>query len=192
MDRIDVEVIYGNDLERRFAGVVGATRAASKKSFGADMAMVWYGGSQHDGLWESRWRTSLYHAWLRGADPVYAEHGIMDYHALGKRYERNHPDVVRFRKVLGEFAAWSKNQPRAEGLPITAVAAIHGRYDGFVGGWQTHLWGQRRNEAWRIGAPELAWEIFDGLYRRCRWEDRYRWGDAEYSGLRCQRGCGLR
>ena len=26
--------------------------------------------------------------------------------------------------------------------------------------------GQRRKEAWRIGAPELAWEIFDGLYRR--------------------------
>ena len=182
MDRIDVEVIYGNDLERRFAGVVGATRAFGRKSFGADMAMVWYGGSQHDGLWESRWRTSLYHAWLRGADPVYAEHGIMDYHALGKQYGKNHPDVVRFRKTLGDFAAWAKRQPRAEGLPVAAVAAIQGRYDGFVGGWQTHLWGQRRNDAWRIGDPERAWEIFDGLYHRRRWEDRYRWGDADYSG----------
>ena len=182
IDRVDVEVIYGNDLERRFAGVVGATRTAGKRSFGADMAMVWYGGSQHDGLWESRWRTSLYHAWLRGADPVYAEHGVMDYNALGKNFGRNHPNVVRFRKTLGEFADWAKKQPRAAGLPIAAVAAIQGRFDGFVGGWQTHLWGQRRNEAWRIGAPERAWEIFDGLYRRRRWEDRYKWGDSDYSG----------
>lgn len=182
LDRVDVEVIYGNDLERRFSGTVGAVRAAGKKSFGADMAMVWYGGNQHDGLWESRWRTSLYHAWLRGADPVYAEHGVMDYHALGKLYGTAHPDVKRFRKVLGEFAAWAKKQQRAEGLPVTAVAAVQGRYDGFVGGWQTHLWGQRRNDAWRIGYPERAWEIFDGIYRRRRWEDRYRWGDADHSG----------
>lgn len=182
MDRVDVEVIYGNDLERRFAGTLGAARAYGIKSFGADMAMVWYGGNQHDGLWESRWRTSLYHAWLRGADPVYAEHGIMDYHALGKRFEQNHPDVVRFRKVLAEFAAWAKKQQRAEGYPVAAVAAIQGRYDGYVGGWQTHLWGQRRNEAWRIGEPERAWEIFDGLYNRHRWEDRYKWGSSDYSG----------
>lgn len=182
IDRVDVEVIYGNDLERRFAGVAGATRAFGRKSYGADMAMVWYGGGQHDGLWESRWRTSLYHAWLRGADPVYAEHGVMDYRGMGKRYDKSHPDVVRFRKVLGEFAAWSKTHPRAEGLPLTAVAAIQGRYDGYVGGWQTHLWGQRRNDGWRIGDPERAWEIFDGLYRRRRWEDRYQWGESDCSG----------
>jgi peptidoglycan/xylan/chitin deacetylase (PgdA/CDA1 family) len=182
IDRVDVEVIYGNDLERRFAGIVGATRAFGRSAYGADMAMVWYGGNQHDALWESRWRTSLYHAWLRGADPVYAEHGIMDYRGLGKRYDVSHPDVARFRRVLGEFAAWAKRQPRAEGLPQTAVAAIQGRFDGFVGGWQTNLWGQRRNEAWRIGAPERAWEIFDGLYQRRRWEDRYKWGERDYSG----------
>ena len=85
------------------AGVAGATRSAGKETFGADMAMVWYGGSQHDGLWESRYRTSLYHAWLRGADPVYAEHGIMDYHALGKRYGKNHPDVVSQIRVPSFF-----------------------------------------------------------------------------------------
>ena len=182
IDRVDVEVIYGNDLERRFAGTVGAVRAFGRPGFGADMAMVWYGGGQHDALWESRWRTSLYHAWLRGADPVYAEHGVMDYRGMGKSYDASHPDVKRFRKVLGEFAAWAKKQPRAEGLPLAAVAAIQGRGDGFVGGWQTHLWGQRRNDAWRIGDPERAWEIFDGLYRRRRWEDRYKWGDRDCSG----------
>ena len=118
MDRVDMEVIYGNDLERRFAGIIGATRAASKKSFGADMAMVWYGGDQHDGLWESRSRTSLYHARLRGADPVCAEHGIMDYHALGKWFDENHPDVVRFRKALGEFAAWAKKLRAQKGCQL--------------------------------------------------------------------------
>lgn len=182
IDRVDAEVIYGNDLERRLSGIVGAVRSTGKTSFGADMAMVWYGGNQHDGLWESRWRTSLYHAWLRGADPVFAEHGIMDYRALGKDYGTSHPDVARFRKVLADFAVWARRQPRQEGLPIAAVAAVQGRYDGFVGGWQTHLWGQRRNDEWRIGDPERAWEIFDGLYRRRLWEDRYKWGSRDYSG----------
>ena len=36
---------------------------------------------------------SLFHAFLRGADPVYAEHGVMDYKALGKHYGTEHPQI---------------------------------------------------------------------------------------------------
>lgn len=182
IDRIDLEVIYGDDLERRYAGILGATRAFGKSSYGADMAMVWYGGNQHDGMWGSRWRTSLFHAFLRGANPIYAEHGLMNYEALGKKYDENHPEVKRFRAAVGEIAAWSKSHPRPEGLPLAAVAAVQGRFDGYVGGWQTHLYGQRLDEGWRVGDADFGWEIFDSLYRRRTWENREKFGDVDYSG----------
>lgn len=182
IDRIDFEVVYGDDLERRYAAVVGATRAFGKTSFGVDMAMVWYGGNQHDRLWETRWLTSLYHAYLRGADPIYAEHGLMNYQALGKDYGTDHPDVKRFRRCVAKFAAWAKAHPRPAGLPRTAVAIVQGRNDGYVGGWQTHLWGQRLDDRFRIGEADYAWEILDGLYRRRSWENRDKFGDNDYSG----------
>lgn len=182
IDRVDLEVIYGEDLERRYAGTLGAVRAFGQPTFGVDMAMVWYGGNQHDALWEARWRNSLFHAFIRGANPIYAEHGLMNYQALGKDYDENHPDVRRFRKAVGELARWAKAHPRPDGLPRAALAAVQGRFDGYVGGWQTHLWGQRLDDAWRISDADRAWELFDGLYRRRRWEDRDKWGSADYSG----------
>lgn len=182
IDRIDLEVIYGDDLERRYAGVVGATRAFGKTTYGVDMAMVWYGGNQHDALWGSRWRTSLFHSFLRGANPIYAEHGLMNYQALGKDYDEHHPQVKRFRAAVGEIAAWAKNHPRPEGLPLAAVAAVQGRYDGYVGGWQTHLYGQRLDARWRIGDADFGWELFDSLYRRRTWENREKFGACDYSG----------
>ena len=182
IDRLDLEVVYGDDLERRYAGVVGAPRAFGKTSFGVDMAMVWYGGNQHDGLWGSRCRTSLFHAFLRGANPIYAEHGLMNYQALGKDYDENHPQVRRFRAVVGEIAAWARSHPRPEGLPLSAVAAVQGRFDGYVGGWQTHLYGQRLDDRWLVGDADRGWEIFDSLYRRRTWENREKFGDADYSG----------
>ena len=183
IDMAHIEVIYGTDLERRTSATLGAVKALSPtKSYGADMAMVWYGGNQHDGLWEKRWRTSLYHTYLRGANPIYSEHGLMDYHALGKRWDKDHPKVKLYRKILGEFAGWAKTHPRAKGLPQAAVAAVQGRFDSFVGGWQTHLYGQRLNEAWKVGAPERAWDLFNGLYQRQTWSDRNQCGDVNYSG----------
>ena len=182
IDRVDLEVIYGEDLERRYAGTLGAVRAYGQRTFGVDMAMVWYGGNQHDTLWEARWRNSLFHAFIRGANPIYTEHGLMNYQALGKDYDERHPDVVRFRKAVGELARWAKAHPRPDGQPRAALAAVQGRFDGFVGGWQTHLWGQRLDEAWRITDEDRAWELFDGLYRRRQWECRDKWGNADYSG----------
>lgn len=182
IDRVDLEVIYGEDLERRYAGVVGAVKAYGQAAFGVDMAMVWYGGNQHDALWETRWRTSLFHAFIRGANPIYAEHGLMNYQALGKNYDENHPDVLRFRRAVGDLARWAKAHPRPAGLPRAAMAAVQGRLDGYVGGWQTHLWGQRTNEAWRVTDADRAWELFDGLYKRRAWECREKWGDVDYSG----------
>ena len=182
IDRVDLEVIYTPELERGFSAVKGASIAFGKKFFGVDMAMVWYGGNQHDELWEKRWKTSLFHAFLRGADPIYAEHGLMDYKALGKNFNTDHPEVKRFRKAVAEIAGYADAHPRPAGFPEAAVAIIHGRFDGFAGAGQTHLWGQRTDERFRVGDAERSWELFERLYRRRSWENRERFGDTDFSG----------
>ena len=181
-DRVDLEVVYSDELERQYAGVKTASEAFGRKSFGTDMAMNWYGGMQDDALWENRWRNSLYHAYLRGADPIYNEHGLMDRDNHGNTGDRNHPTVKRYRRVLSDFAKWVKAHPRADGYPRAAVGAIQGRCDGYVGIFQTHNFGQRKNEFFRVDEADYAWRLFDGLYRRRVWQDRDRWGDADYSG----------
>ena len=75
-----------------------------------------------------------------------------------------------------------KAHPRADGYPRAAVGAIQGRCDGYVGIFQTHNFGQRKNEFFRVDEADYAWRLFDGLYRRRVWQDRDRWGDADYSG----------
>lgn len=182
IDRVDLEVTYTSELEKGYSAVKGASLAFGKKHFGVDMAMVWYGGNQHDYLWEKRWRTSLLHAFIRGADPIYAEHGIMDYHALGKNYEENHPDVKRFRAVLGEIAEFANSHPRPAGFPEAVIGVIQGRGDGFVGWGQTHLFGEREDEKFRIGKAERSWDLFERFYQRSSWENRERYGSVDCSG----------
>ena len=182
-DRVDLEVVYSDELERAYAGTKTAAEVFGRKRFGTDMAMDWYGGMQSDALWEARWRTSLYHAYIRGADPIYNEHGLMSLMCHERKYEHDHPVTVRYRKALSDFTAWCKAHPRADGYPLATVGAIQGRFDGYVGIFQTHLFGQRANEAFRVTeADRTAWRLFDGLYRRRGWQERDNWGEADYSG----------
>ena len=182
-DRVDLEVVYSDELERSYAGAKTAAEVFGRKRFGTDMAMDWYGGMQSDALWEARWRTSLYHAYVRGADPIYNEHGLMSLKCHGRNYEHDDPVTRRYRKVLSDFTAWCKAHPRADGYPRATVGAIQGRFDGYVGIFQTHLFGQRTNDAFRVTeADRTAWRLFDGLYRRRGWQERDSWGDADYSG----------
>ena len=182
-DRVDLEVVYSDELERAYAGTKTAAEVFGRKRFGTDMAMEWYGGMQSDALWEARWRTSLYHAYIRGADPIYNEHGLMSHKCHGRKFDHDHPVSRRYRKVLADFTAWCKAHPRADGYPLATVGAIQGRFDGYVGIFQTHLFGQRANDAFRVTeADRTAWRLFDGLYRRRGWQERDSWGEADYSG----------
>ncbi len=181
IDRVDVEMVFGDDTERRYASAIGATKAFGKETYGVDNAMLWYGGEQQDELWFRRYRTSWYHAYLRGANPIYAEHGVMDYNAFDKKLYKDDPMVVRFRKELGDFASWVAKNPRPEGLPCAAVAFMQGRLDGYVGSWQTHEWGQRLNDDFRIGDDERAWKIVDRCYEREGWSSRDLNGETDYS-----------
>ena len=182
-DRVDLEVVYSDELERAYAGVKTASEVFGRRRFGTDMAMDWYGGMQDDALWEARWRTSLYHAYVRGADPIYNEHGLMGLTGHGREYGVDHPVSRRYRKVLSDFTSWCKAHPRADGYPLAAVGAVQGRLDGYAGIFQTHLFGQRENDAFLLtDADRASWRLFDGLYRRRPWQDRDRWGDADFSG----------
>jgi len=182
IDRVDLEVTYDRWSEFHFSAVKGATLAHRKDRFGVDMAMVWYGGNHHDELWFRRWRVSLYHAWLRGADPVYAEHGVMDYKALGKSLGTEAPEVVRFRRELADFAAFAERTPRPAGFPHAKIAFVHGYLESFVRG-EPYVWGQRDGgTAIPSGLPEHSWKLFDTLYRKNPWSYPYRVGDADFSG----------
>lgn len=182
IDRVDLEVTYDRWTEFHFSAVKGATLAHGRERFGADMAMVWYGGNHHDELWFRRWRVSLYHAWLRGADPVYAEHGIMDYKALGKSLGTDAPEVARFRRELADFAAFAAETPRPAGFPLAKIAFVHGYLDSFSRG-EPYAWGQRDGDAAiPIGPAEHSWKLFESVYRKNLWQFPYRVGDADFSG----------
>lgn len=172
IDRVDVENTFSSDLERTVAGVKTAAEAFGKSAFGMDVAVGWYGGIQDDALRQARWRTALLHAYLRGASPIFWEEGVANGGALADR----------LRKTLRDVSAWVRAHPRADGLPRAAAAAVYGRHDGYVGAWQTHLWGQRGDDRFRIGDAERAWTIFDGVFARGGWQDRDRWGAADLSG----------
>ncbi len=184
IDRVDLEVTYNRFTEVGYAATRGATRAYEKERFGVDMAMVWYGGNQHDALWLHRWKVSLYHAFLRGADPIYAEHGLMDYKARGKSCKTDDPEVKIFRDELAGFADFCRRHPRPEGFPKTRLAVFHGNLDSFsectIG--QPYVWGQRSPEKIPAGYPEQSWELFFSLYQDRSWEFPFAAGDRDLSG----------
>jgi hypothetical protein len=181
IDRVDLEVTYDRFNELYFSATKGACLAYDRKCFGTDMAMVWYGGNEHNELWRHRWKTSLYHAFIRGADPIYAEHGLMDYKALGKKLDTGAPEVKMFRKELAGFADFAKKHPRPSGFPIAKIAVMYGNLDSFAMG-EKHVWGQRGPDGIKSGSAEDSWELFNSFYRRQPWEFRYAIGDHDYSG----------
>jgi len=184
IDRVDLEITYSNFTELYYSATKGATLAYGKKQFGADMAMVWYGGNEHDRLWQHRWKTSLYHAFIRGADPIYAEHGIMDYKALGKNFSTDSEQVKIFRKELSDFAQFSALHPRPSGFPMSRIAVIYGNLDSFAFGpyGQPFIWGQRGPHGIKTGSPEDSWELFNSFYQKLPWEFPYIFGEQDLSG----------
>lgn len=181
IDRVDLEVTYDRFTELYYSAIKGACISYGKENFGTDMAMVWYGGNEHDGLWRHRWRTSLYHAFIRGADPIYAEHGLMDYKALGKNFSTDDPEVKTFRKELSDFAEFTRKHPRPSGFPLSRIAVLYGNLDSFATG-EKYVWGQRGPDGIKSGSAEDSWELFNSFYQKFPWEFRYAYGDYDFSG----------
>ena len=182
IDRVDLEITYDKFTEFYYSAVKGASLAYGKKQFGVDMAMVCYGGNNHDELWFKRWKISLYHAFLRGADPIYAEHGLMNYSTKGKHLETDAPEVKRFRTELAGFAKFAKNNLRPDAFPLAKIAFVYGNLDSMAMG-QSYVWGQRgEKDGIPSGTPEHSWEIFNSIYQKRSWEFRYRFGEKDLSG----------
>jgi fused signal recognition particle receptor len=76
MDGAAIEMFPGN-CDRMYPAVRGASRAYGRETFGADVAMVWYGGVEKDELWFKRWQMSLYYAYLAGTDWI-TEYDLID------------------------------------------------------------------------------------------------------------------
>lgn len=184
IDRVDLEITYDRFTEMQYAATRGATRAFKRPRFGVDMAMICYGGNRLDALWVHRWKVSLYQAFIRGADPIYSEHGIMDNRHRGHDLDAEAPPVKRYREELGKFARFCAVHPRPAGYPRTRLAILHGQLDGFapsaVG--QTHVWGQRGASGIPVGEPEASWELFHTLFQSRHWEHPCAEGDADRSG----------
>ncbi len=181
IDRVDLEVTYDRFNELYFSATKGACLAYDKKCFGTDMAMVWYGGNEYNELWRHRWRTSLYHAFIRGADPIYAEHGMIDINALGNFFDTDSAEVKMHRKELSDFADFAKKHPRPSGFPKARIAVIFGNLDSFAMG-EKHVWGQRGVDGIKTGSAEDSWDLFNSFYRKQPWEFRYSVGDHDFSG----------
>ncbi len=181
IDRVDLEVTYDRFNELYFSAVKGAALCYGKKTYGVDMAMVHYGGNEHGNLWRHRWKTSLYHAFIRGADPIYAEHGLMDYRALGKNLNKGAPEVKAFRRVLADFYSFARCHPRPYGFPEARIAVIQGNLDGFAMG-EKFIWGQRHPGGMRAGSAEKSWELFESFYRKIPWQFPFQSGDSDFSG----------
>ena len=181
-DRVDLEMTYDRFTEFYYSATKGATIAYDKDRFGVDMAMVWYGGNHHDELWFKRWKTSLFHAFIRGADPIYSEHGLMDYKALGKDLDTEAPEVKRYRAELAKLAKFAENNLRPDAFPLAKIAFVYGNLDSMAMG-QPYVWGQRGE---KDGIPsetaERSWEIFNSIYQKRSWEFRYRFGEKDLSG----------
>ncbi len=184
IDRVDLEITYDRFTEMQYAATRGATRAAGRPRFGVDMAMVCYGGNRLDPLWVHRWKISLYQAFIRGADPIYSEHGIMDNRHRGHDLDAEAPPVRRYREELGAFARFCAAHPRPSGWPRTKLAILHGHLDSFApsGVGQTHVWGQRGPSGVPVGEPEASWELFHTLFQSRHWEHPCAEGDADRSG----------
>ena len=183
VDRVDLELIYDKEYEKRYAEVVGACKTFGVSGFGTDHANTWYGGDDLGDLWYNRCRLSLYHAYMRGSSPTWLEGPVLKYGGYDKRgWTGNHPHLVRYRKILADYAAWLKKHPRPEGLPRAAVAFMKGRLDSYAGMWQTHKWGQRLNDDFLIGDDERSWKMVEDCYHREGWDSRDLTGDRNYSG----------
>ena len=86
-----------------------------------------------DALWVHRWKVSLYQAFIRGADPIYSEHGIMDNRHRGHDLDAEAPTVKRYREELGKFARFCAVHPRPAGYPRTRLAILHRLCRAFIG-----------------------------------------------------------
>ena len=182
MDGAAIEMFPGN-CDRMYPAVRGASRAYGRETFGADVAMVWYGGVEKDELWFKRWQMSLYYAYLAGTDWIISETGEFGMaSAFGQKHDIDGPVCTRFRKIMQNFYRYAQSNPRPSGGPLVKIGIVHGRYDGTGGLWNKEVWGQYQDEKWLESEIEKSWDLIHILQKKNDWFDACRTGEKDYSG----------
>jgi len=165
------------------AAIRGAARAYGKP-WGTHIAMQCYGGMCFDELYEKRWRTALFHAYLSGAEFIWPESGHFTYAnaARNQAFSFDSPPMKRIRGTLRQVYQFSQVHQRPAGGPRVAIGVVHGNLDGAPGLWNPYVWGQFRGRKWREGAPEKGWELVHKFHRKEDWPSEKVQGAVDFSG----------
>ena len=183
LDVLCLEVMPG-DPHLMHAAIRGAARAYDKP-WGSHIAMQCYGGVCFDELYQKRWRTSLFYAYLTGARFIYPESGHYAYFnpARDQRYTFHSSEMQRIRRDIREAWQFARIHRRPGDGPVTTLGLLHGRHDGAPGLWNRYVWGQYRDDAkWREGPAERGWELVEHLHRKEDWPKETVQGEVDYSG----------
>jgi hypothetical protein len=161
----------------------GACRAYGKETFGAHVAMGWYGGISLDEMWQKRWKNSLYVNFIFGADAVYPETGHLTYHHMGKNVILDSPEMLESRRILREFNQFAQIHSRPAGGPKAKLGLVYGNLDGYHGpGFMNRSVWSQEGAKWEFGPAEFGWECINTLERRAEWNDQTMVGSTDYSG----------
>ncbi len=174
---------HPGDPHRMQAAIRGAARAYDRP-WVTHIAIGWYGGVTVDELWLRRWKTSLYHSYLTGAEFIYPESGhlALTEHQTRKRYEPLSEQMVRSRRILREAYQFSLVHSHPAGGPKVRLGIVSGYGDGAPGLWNPYAWGQFHDEKWLAGPPEQGWELVDDLHRKAEWNTYTVQGEHDWSG----------
>ena len=121
----------------------------------------------------SRWKLCLYLAFLQGADIIYPESGHYTYQVdkwgetRWNMFDRDHPNLLRSRRILREFYRFCMIHQRPTSDPETRIGILFGNNEGFPNLWNPYAWGQYENgKEWEAGPPEQGWKLPQALLRK--------------------------
>lgn len=181
------EMCPGNPLEL-LPAYRGMARACHT-IWGTHIAIGWYGGIRMDELWMKRWKLCLYLAFLQGADIIYPESGHYTYQVdkwgetRWNMFDRDHPNLLRSRRILREFYRFCMIHQRPTSDPETRIGILFGRNEGFPNLWNPYAWGQYENGTeWEAGPPEQGWKLPQALLRKENVFQETVMGDCNRSG----------
>ncbi len=180
LEKLCLEMMPG-DPHLLVASIRGAARAFDKP-WGTHIAMAWYGGISLDELWQKRWKTSIYYAYISGAQFIWKESPPLTYSVGDPKRDFNSPEMKRTRRILREAYRFASIHTRPPEGPKVRLGIVYGNNDGSPGLWNRVAWGQYGNMKWLEGPAERGWNLMDNLYRKENWSDEMVQGTIDFSG----------
>ena len=181
-EEIALETMPG-DPALMHASIRGAARAFNKP-WGTHIAMHNYGGVSLDGLWQKRWKTSLYYSYISGAQFILKETPPLHYSQRPGDPVRGFysPEMTRSRRTLREAYQFAGIHTRPPEGPKVKIGVVYGNNDGTPGLWNRVAWGQYGDDKWREGPAERSWNLVNKFYRKEKWSNEKVQGEIDFSG----------